>query len=351
MRITANQVTLARLLAMPALCGLVYGDARQQLIAVILGTLVGCTDFVDGWLARRQGPTILGGLMDPIADKVFIAVCFVPFADRGWVPWEMVTALFLREYLVTALRSGFERRQRQLKSTWMSKMKTWTQMSSLALLMLMMVVHSRTVLLAVFITLAVMPALGGIVFYMVKKRSWRGSIVGTIAHGSFALMYWQWGADGAALGLMSFAVGLTWVSAVDYLQAAAAVIKEPTRFDASRVLPALALPVAGMLALVHGSAPAWTVVGVLALEAAHGGLDNLLAHHDAAASPSVWAGRLTVTIGALAATLIVPQHALPLGALAFAVSLSGTAATFVSRRRFYLEAKLRDKKRVAAEPA
>ena len=32
-------------------------------------------------LARKYGPTVLGGLLDPIADKVFIAFAYTPFAD------------------------------------------------------------------------------------------------------------------------------------------------------------------------------------------------------------------------------------------------------------------------------
>src|SRR6185436_1830881 len=133
----------------------------MQTWAVIIGSFVGATDFVDGYLARKQGPTVLGGLMDPIADKVFIAVCFVPFADRGYVPWEIVAALFLREYLVTALRSSFERRQRQLRSTYMSKVKTWVQMTSLALILIMQLVKSHLVLTFVFVGMAILPAVLG----------------------------------------------------------------------------------------------------------------------------------------------------------------------------------------------
>jgi CDP-diacylglycerol--glycerol-3-phosphate 3-phosphatidyltransferase len=348
MRITANQVTLARLVAMPAVSWLIYGDRHAQLWAVVLGTLIGCTDFVDGWLARKHGPTILGGLMDPIADKVFIAVCFVPFADRGYVPWELVAALFLREYLVTALRSGFERRQRQLKSTYMSKMKTWVQMTSLGLLMLMLVVDSRTALIAVFVGLAVAPLLGGIAFLVIKRRHWKGSWLGVGAHGTFAAIYIVWGAEAAAVAVMWFAVLLTWVSAIDYMAAARTVIAEPTGFDASRVLPSLALPVVGMLAIVHAHAPAWAVVAVFGLEFAHGGLDNLLAHHDAAPSASVWLARMLVIIGALGATLLVPDQARVLAVVAFAASLLGAAATFIGKRRFYVEPNLRDKKRAPA---
>jgi cardiolipin synthase (CMP-forming) len=350
-RITANQVTFARLVLMPALAGLIYGGEQAQQFATVLGILVGCTDFVDGWLARKQGPTILGGLMDPVADKVFIAVCFVPFADRGYISWQLVAALFLREYMVTALRSSFERRQRQLRSTWMSKMKTWVQMSTLGLLMMMLVVHSRTVLTAIFVTLAVAPLVGGIVFRVLKGTWWRGSVVGVLAHGTFAFIYIRWGSDGAALALAVFMVSLTWVSAWDYMAAAREVIAHPTAFDLARLLTAVALPIVGMLALAQGAAPAWAVVAIFALEFAHGGLDNLLAHHGEAASGAVWGGRLAVTVAALGLSLLVPAWGVPLGSLAFAVSLAGTVATFWNKRRFYLEAKHRDKKRPVAEPA
>jgi CDP-diacylglycerol--glycerol-3-phosphate 3-phosphatidyltransferase len=351
MRITANQVTLARLILMPALCGMIYGDTTMQAWATVLGTLVGATDFIDGYLARKQGPTVLGGLMDPVADKVFICVCFIPYADRGYVAWQLVAALFLREYLVTALRSSFERRQRQLRSTYMSKVKTWVQMTSLALILIMQLVQSHLVLSILFVGMAIVPALLGIVWRVVKKQNWVGAWVGTVLHAFFALLFYVRGAHDAKLVVVVTMVLLTWASAVDYVTAAVAVIKEPTLFDLSRIVPAAALPLLGMFALTHGQAPAWAIIAVLAIEFAHGGLDNLLAHHEAAAPWWVWGGRLAIIIGALALTLVLPEHATLLGTIAVAVSLAGTVTTFVSRRRYYIEPKLRDKKRSVPEPA
>src|SRR5262249_51252237 len=108
--ITANQVTFARLILLPIGTWLLYRGVRGRWVALFAMTVVGCTDFVDGWLARRQGPTVLGGLMDPIADKVFVALIFLPAIDLGWLPWWMVTILFVREFVVTAARSSYERR-------------------------------------------------------------------------------------------------------------------------------------------------------------------------------------------------------------------------------------------------
>src|SRR5712671_5302691 len=84
--ITANQVTLARLIPMPLLSWMIYrgyetGDNTYLWSALIAGIFVGSTDWVDGMLARRYGPTVLGGLLDPMADKVFVAFAYTPFAD------------------------------------------------------------------------------------------------------------------------------------------------------------------------------------------------------------------------------------------------------------------------------
>jgi hypothetical protein len=198
---------------------------------------------------------------------------------------------------------------------------------------------------------AIVPALLGIVWRVVKKQNWVGAWVGTVLHAFFALLFYVRGAHDAKLVVVVTMVILTWVSAIDYVTAAVAVIKEPTLFDLSRVLPAAALPLLGMFALTHGQAPAWAIIAVLAIEFAHGGLDNLLAHHDAAAPWWVWGGRLAIIIGALALTLVLPEHATLLGSIAVAVSLAGTVTTFWSRRRFYIEPKLRDKKRSVPEPA
>lgn len=351
MRITANQVTLARLILMPLLCWLVYGSATQKLIAVIIGTFVGLTDWLDGYMARKQGPTILGGLMDPIADKVFIALSFVPFADLGYVPWEVVIALFLREYLVTALRSSFELRQRALRSTFLAKMKTWTQMTSLGLVMLMVVVHSEAVLGAVFIGMAALPAVVGVALFVLRRKVFVPAVLGTVLHGIFAAIYLSTGPHAAMLAAMWVMVALTWVSAFDYVKAAAVVIREPKLFDIGRIVPAALLPIVGPLALAEHAAPAWAVIAVMGIEFAHGGLDNLLAHHRAAATGLLWGLRLGAAIAALGLTTIFPEHAVLLGAIAVTISALGTIYTFWTRRRFYLEKKLRDAARaVDLEP-
>src|SRR5215468_2404096 len=104
MRVTANQVTVARILALPILPVCLYGDEPTRLLGVVVGTLIGVTDTLDGWLARRQGPTVLGSLLDPVADKVFVVACYTSFAAAGDMPWWIGALILSRELGVTVLR-------------------------------------------------------------------------------------------------------------------------------------------------------------------------------------------------------------------------------------------------------
>jgi hypothetical protein len=63
MRITANQVTIARLIGLPFVGAPATGDEQCRIIAVILGTLIGLTDTID-WLPGAQTRvTVLGSLL------------------------------------------------------------------------------------------------------------------------------------------------------------------------------------------------------------------------------------------------------------------------------------------------
>ena len=72
----ANQLTLLRMLLIPALVILVV--YRLNGWALIVFTVAGITDVLDGLLARWWGqPTTLGALLDPMADKLLLISMFV----------------------------------------------------------------------------------------------------------------------------------------------------------------------------------------------------------------------------------------------------------------------------------
>lgn len=333
---------------MPLLCGLVYGGYHAHVLAMVLGTLIGCTDFVDGYLARKHGPTVLGGLMDPIADKIFIALSFLPFMDNGWVPWWFVAALLVREFLVTALRSSLEIRRHHLATTYLAKVKTWVQMCGIGLLLLLPLVRSQSVMSILLGLAIVLPLLGLVLVRWKMGRHWPGAWVFAGSMSVMLVLYRVDGAHAVRLGLIFMILCITWASGLDYLVTAwRELLSNLTAFDSARALGALALPVLASLVLVRTDAAAWPIMAIVAVELAHGGLDNLLAHHGACAPAWSHGSRVLGASALLGLALAFPSSATVMSIFSLATSLLPTSWTFFQNRRFYLEERLREKKRVA----
>lgn len=338
--ISANQVTGLRLALIWAPCWLLYQGPSGQYAGLIFATLLGCTDFVDGYLARKYGTTVLGGLMDPIADKVFIAVTFLPAVDLNWLPAWMVAALFTREFLVTAARSSFERRNLQLKSSYLSRYKTWVQMAGLGVLMLLHVAP-------VAVNEWVLGLCGGLAIvgfalrYVTSKKIWRGAAAFAPSFSVLFVVHRLWGAQATSVVLGWYIVGITWASGFGYVLA---LNKLRGREDASprdliRPVTAIAFPILAVLAQIKGHAPPWALIPLVSIEMAFGGLDNLLAHHKV----ETRAGQIATRMGsecmllALAAFGGSAQVTMIATSAACLIALYGFSRELVQKRKYYLD--------------
>lgn len=89
----ANAITFARICIVPAAVWLVL---RGQCFAAFwLFLAAGASDAVDGWLARRRGPTPMGALLDPVADKVLLVSMYVTLAVTQVLPdWLAILVVF-----------------------------------------------------------------------------------------------------------------------------------------------------------------------------------------------------------------------------------------------------------------
>jgi CDP-diacylglycerol--glycerol-3-phosphate 3-phosphatidyltransferase len=345
--ITANQVTFARLALLPIGGWLVYQGVTGQWIALFFLTLLGCTDFVDGYLARRYGSTVLGGLMDPIADKVFLAIVLFPMCDPaiGWLPPVWVGALLVREFVVTAARTSYQRRDITLRSTYLAKVKTWVQMSAAAVFFLAQVA-SRAGFLGFLAVLTVAPLIALGVFYLVKRRWWRGAWV---FFGSFgALLGCTLLADPrtCALFLIIGTVALTWYTGGSYLTGIRDMVRRRPldAADWGRLVGAITLPVAATALLGGGYVPAWPVIAVVCLEFAVGGLDNLLVHDGAIQSGAAWGARVIGEAVLLGTAFVLARRGSLPAALALTYAAAALAAVTVSlafwrHRQAYLAPK------------
>jgi cardiolipin synthase len=342
--ITANQVTLVRLALIPLPCWLLYQGTTGQYAALIFATLLGCTDFVDGYLARKYGSTVLGGLMDPIADKVFIAATFLPAVDLHWVPSWMVALLFVREFFVTAARTSYERRDLPLKSSYLARYKTWVQMCGVGILMLLSA--STPSFMDWFLgALALLPVVGYLALRLVARRRWKGAGWFAVSFAALFLIHRSFGGHVLAIALMYFIVGVTYASGLGYLFGVGK-LKGRGRVTAGeivRLVTSIVLPCVAVGAQSRADSPSWAIIALVSFELAHGGLDNLLAHHRAEDGAIRWGARLVSECGLLLAAWLVPSTALS-HSLAFAalgVSAVGLVLAFVQKRRYYLEDKPR----------
>lgn len=344
-------VTVARLLPMPILAWAIYQGIDGVWVALILGTLIGCTDFIDGYLARKYGPTVLGGLLDPMADKVFIAFAYMPFADLGLVPGWAVALMFVREFLVTALRSAYEQRNLSMKTSYLGKVKTWTQMQGIGVLILFVLLADRpNAIWGIIIAGIALPLVAMAVLYVVRKKLWVGALVMSALITPLAFLHARGDLPLMLDVIMFVVVALTWVSGLNYLTGAFTQLRGRADFrasDAVRVIGALALPPLVFAVLARpGLDTTAPLMAVLVLELGVGGLDNLLSHHRAAAGALLWGTRVLGASALIAGALAFDAGstaALALCYAAAAVSLAGVAWEFWRGRDYYVDARIRDK--------
>lgn len=128
----ANYITLLRLFAIPAIA-YYYLEGRYD-IALWLLVFAGFSDLLDGYLARRlEQRTKLGAILDPLADKSLMLVCFLSLAYTGQVPFWLVALVIGRDvYIVTGVwLLKFVCKKLYIKPTYLSKLTTFIQLGFL----------------------------------------------------------------------------------------------------------------------------------------------------------------------------------------------------------------------------
>lgn len=98
-----NVVTLARLLCLPLFLWLLFTRNDRAASAYLLGVL-GTTDWIDGWLARRLNQrSEFGAVFDPAVDRLLFIVGVGSIVLDGAVPAWFGLAVVVREVLVGAM--------------------------------------------------------------------------------------------------------------------------------------------------------------------------------------------------------------------------------------------------------
>lgn len=142
-----NILTLSRILAVPFLLFLLWWPDWElgYLMAFVLYSLAGITDYLDGYLARSSGTVSkLGQFLDPIADKIMVAAVILVLTAQGVLRGPYVgdfhviagLIILIREIAVSGLREFLGGLQVSVPVTKLAKWKTTFQIIALGSLIL-----------------------------------------------------------------------------------------------------------------------------------------------------------------------------------------------------------------------
>ncbi|MCP3868466.1 MAG: CDP-alcohol phosphatidyltransferase family protein [Gammaproteobacteria bacterium] len=99
-------------------------------IALILFAVAGISDGLDGYLAKHYGwQSRLGGLLDPLADKILLVSSYLTLAILGMIPMLLMLLVILRDLVIVtgALVYNFRVRELDADPSPISKINTFTQ--------------------------------------------------------------------------------------------------------------------------------------------------------------------------------------------------------------------------------
>ena len=133
-----NSLTLARIFLVPLLVVVLWTEFEgKELVGAAIFSVAALTDWLDGFLARRQKQvTTFGQLMDPLADKLLITAALISLVQMELAPAWMVAIILGRELGVTVLRSLAWSRGVTIPASPLGKVKMMSQVIAILLLIL-----------------------------------------------------------------------------------------------------------------------------------------------------------------------------------------------------------------------
>jgi len=135
-----NMLSTLRVLMVPLmLVFLLVESLENPLTALIIFSLASITDFLDGYIARKYHLiTKIGKLIDPLADKILTAAAFIALTYLGRInPW-IVIAIVSREFVVSIFRAIAASDGKVIAASIWGKFKTVTQMATIMVILLIM---------------------------------------------------------------------------------------------------------------------------------------------------------------------------------------------------------------------
>ena len=138
-----NKITVARMLLIPimiivpylGLNNILFGSVTiGSFITLIIFLIASFTDFLDGYLARKDNlVTTFGKFLDPIADKLLVLSALIMLVEQGIIPGWIPIIIAAREFIVSGIRMLAAGDGKVIAASWYGKIKTVSQMIAISL--------------------------------------------------------------------------------------------------------------------------------------------------------------------------------------------------------------------------
>ncbi len=142
-----NQLALARALMAPLLFWVILNPqvftehhihiTWNYYCAALIFVLASVTDFFDGYIARELNEsTLLGKILDPLADKMLTIAAFMGLMVMGDASAWAIYIIIIRELFITGLRTVALSEGIDIAASWSGKIKTVAQMFAIGFLLM-----------------------------------------------------------------------------------------------------------------------------------------------------------------------------------------------------------------------
>ncbi len=136
----ASKITLVRVLLIPAYMATMYLSGGQaglwMYLSLAIFIVASLTDYVDGYIARHYNQvTDFGKFLDPLADKLLVIAAMSMFCEWGIFPAWALMIVLTREFAVSGLRMVAGPKGKVIAAGWSGKVKTFSTMVGLCVMM------------------------------------------------------------------------------------------------------------------------------------------------------------------------------------------------------------------------
>ena len=134
-----NILSLLRIAMVPVVVVLL--DERQYSLALLIFTIAGLTDGLDGWIAKKYKlQSALGAILDPLADKLLLVSTYTMLAVLGDIPFWLLVMVIFRDLVIVGgywVLVALEKKV-EIRPIWISKFNTFFQI----VLIVLVLIHS-----------------------------------------------------------------------------------------------------------------------------------------------------------------------------------------------------------------